>query len=80
MRYPPTVFWLIAWRVIWHRVFVLYSLVDYRTGVGAYRIRPYVSENESIAANTLPSLDVHYRPCGGRMRYAPTVFWLMLGV
>ena len=74
IRYAPTVFRLIVWRMIWHRVFVLYSLVDYRTGVGAYRIRPDVVGNELIVANTLPSLDVHHCPCGGRMRYAPIVF------
>ena len=45
----------------------------HRTGVGAYRIRPDVSENETMAANTSPSSAVHLRPCGGRMRYAPTV-------
>ena len=44
-----------------------------RTSVGAYRIRPHVSENETMAANTSPSSAVHLRRCGGRMRYAPTV-------
>ena len=44
-----------------------------RTSVGAYRIRPHVSGNETMAANTAPSSAVHFRPCGGRMRYAPTV-------
>ena len=44
-----------------------------RTGVGAYRIRPGMSENETMAANTSLSSAVHLRPCGGRMRYAPTV-------
>ena len=48
-------------------------VVDYSPKtVGAYRIRPDVSEREMIAANKTPSFNGHPRRRGGRMRYAPT--------
>ena len=57
----------------WAWFFHSTTIRSHRTGVGAYRIRPDVSGNETTAANTSPSSAVHLRPCGGRMRYAPTV-------
>ena len=48
-------------------------VVDYSPKtVGAYRIRPDVSEREMIAANKTPSFNGHPRRRGGRMRCAPT--------
>ena len=48
------------------------SIVFNRTGVGAYRIRPHVSENETNTQTMPPPSNVLF-PChGGRMRYAPT--------
>ena len=44
--------------------------------VGAYRIRPQMSENETIAANTLSPSNIHLRRHGGRMRCAPTALQL----
>ena len=44
-----------------------------RTSVGAYRIRPQMSENEMVTPNKPLSSDVQLRRREGRMRYAPTV-------
>ena len=46
--------------------------IIHRTGVGAYRIRPHVGENEMMTANTSSSFDMQFPRHGGRMRYAPT--------
>ena len=46
--------------------------VFHRTTVGAYRIRPHVSENEMMSPNTSPPSNMLFRQCEGRMRYAPT--------
>ena len=46
-----------------------------RTNVGAYRIRPEVSENEMITPNKPPSSNVQFRRHEGRMRYAPTILY-----
>ena len=45
-----------------------------RTSVGAYRIRPQMSENEMVSSNKPLSPNVQLRRREGRMRYAPTYF------
>ena len=46
-------------------------LFSVRKTVGAYRIRPEVRE-ESTASLVDAAVGFRFRPCGGRMRYAPT--------
>ena len=50
-----------------------------RTGVGAYRIRPQMSEYETITANTSSSFNMQPRCHEGRMRYASTPVRLFYG-
>ena len=53
-------------------ILIVFSRDNNRTSVGAYRIRPDVSENGMISANMIPSLNVQHPRHEGRMRYAPT--------